>query len=107
MGGWLLDVVVEFLVRAIALEMRRARSRNWPTVTATIFQTYVESKTLGCSVATVSYDYLVGSEKYSATHDEPSFSQSGARRFAQSYPAGKQINVRYKSDDPSRSVALI
>lgn len=75
---------------------------------ATVFQSYVEpSGGFGCAVTTVSYDYSAGGEKYSGTHDVPCLSSSAAKYLAQVYRTGKEIEVRYEPEDPSRSVALI
>lgn len=106
MGGWYLDVIIAFVFRMCAQWLRRIRSRKWPTTTAIVFQSYGERTGLGCEVRTVSYDYVVGREQYSATHDEP-FLFGSPSWFTQDYVRGKEITVRYKPDDPSRSVALI
>ena len=108
MGGLVLDVFVAFLFRTAANCFRRIRGRSWPSIKAVVFQSYLEgSGGFGCAATTISYDYRVGGEKYSATHDEPCLSHSSGKYFAQLYPEGKEIAIRYKPDDPSRSVALI
>jgi Protein of unknown function (DUF3592) len=108
MGGLVLDIWVAFLLRTVANWLRRFRSRAWPSINANVFQSIREpSGGFGCAVATVSYDYSVGGEKYSATHDEPCLSHSAANYFARLYPKGKEITVRYDPNDPARSVALI
>jgi hypothetical protein len=108
MGGLVLDVWVAFLLRTLTNGFRRLRSRSWPTATATVYQAYVEpSGGFGCAVATISCDYRVGEEKYSATHDEPCLSRSSAESFARCYSPGKQLTIRYHPAAPSRSVALL
>lgn len=107
MGGLVLDIIIAFLFRTFANWFRRIRSRKWPATSATVFRSYVEQGGFGCDVTTVSYDYKIEGEKYSATHDEPCMSRSSAKYIAQLYPKGKEITVRYKPGEPSRSVALI
>lgn len=73
-----------------------------------MFQAFVEpSGGFGCAVTTVSYDYRIGDESYSGTHDEPCLSHSAAEYVARLYSQGKEIRIRYSPANPSRSVALI
>jgi hypothetical protein len=108
MGGLVLDIWVAFLVRSFANGFRRLRSRKWPAIKAIVSQSHVEpSGGFGCAVATISCDFQVGDEKYSATHDEPCMSRASAEYFARCYPRSKELIIRYDPSDPSRSVALI
>lgn len=108
MGGLVIDIWILFLVRTLAVSVRRIRSRKWPKVRATVFQSFVEpGGGFGCAVTTVSYYYLVGEESHSGTHDEPSLSHSAADWVARLYSKGKEITIRYHPHDPSHSVALI
>jgi hypothetical protein len=105
--GWLtIDIAVDYLFRTLAAFVRRIESRQWPTTNATIFRTYEPRKDWGCTSVVVRYRYLVDGEKYTAMHREP-FLFDSPGSFSRQFARGAEITVRYKKDDPSRSIALV
>jgi hypothetical protein len=106
MGGLVLDVLLAFLFRILANWFRRVRSRKWPVAIATVHRSADSGAFFG-DATTISYDYVVNGERYSGSHDVPCLSGSAAKYMVQVYSPGKEIKVRYKPDDPSRSVALV
>lgn len=104
--GFVIDIFVAFLFRVCANWFQRIRSRNWPTVTAKVHRAHVERHGYGCHVVRIPYSYRVDGKRYAATHGQPLLFGSG-NDWVQDFPAGKEIEVRYKPDDASRSVALV
>jgi hypothetical protein len=60
----------------------------------------------GCNVVKVLYKYSVADERFRSTHTEP-FMVSNTGSYLRKFSAGTPITVRFKADDPARSVALI
>ncbi|HKO10511.1 MAG TPA: DUF3592 domain-containing protein [Acidobacteriaceae bacterium] len=104
--GFVIDIFVAFLFRLCAKWFRRIRSRKWPIVTATVLRAHVERHGYGCHVVRIPYSYRVDAQRYAATHGQPILFGSGDD-WVRDFPSGKKIHVRYKPDDPARSVALI
>ena len=105
MGGLFADVLVEFLYRVIAGFLSRIRSRRWPAISGSIIRSKYRKAHYGCDLAVVRYKYFVADQRSTAAHKEP-FLMSGTG-YVQNLPSGTPITIRYKPDDPSRSVALI
>ncbi|HSY03385.1 MAG TPA: DUF3592 domain-containing protein [Acidobacteriaceae bacterium] len=106
MTGFWLDIVIEYPYRTIMAFVRRIQSRLWPAAPATVTRAYQRRKSCGCRLAIVRYRYFIAGEKYTATHDEP-FLIDPTGGFMRRHARGTEITVRYKEDDPARSVALI
>lgn len=64
MGGWFVDIFVEFVARVLIRGVQLLRSHSWPVAPATVLSTECHPATYGCTVATVYYEYVVGDEKY-------------------------------------------
>ena len=106
MGGFVLDIVVEYFYRAFVAFARRIQSRSWPTANATVTRAWQPRKIYGCKLVSVRYHYYVAGEKYAATHNEP-FLIDSPGSFLRRYVRGTDITVRYKADEPGRSIALV
>jgi hypothetical protein len=104
--GFVLDIVVAFIIRITAKWFWRIRSQAWPAATAKVHRAHLERHGYGCDVVRIPYSYRVAGERYAGTHSQPLLLVSGGS-LVREYPPGKEITVRYNPDDPSRSVALI
>ena len=104
--GWFADIFIEYLVRIIVGFVKRFRSRNWPLTEATVMSADCPAVVLGCAVATVYYEYPVGSDKYGAAFDRPFLTNDSGKRFAARLTKGVKFTVRVNPKDPSASVPL-
>lgn len=106
MGGLVLDILIEWLYRRCAHLVLRMRSCKWPATGGIVTRTHQPKKKCACDLAIVHYRYFVAGQKYRAIHKEP-FMIARPGSFMRQHPPGKEITIRYNTDDPSRSVALI
>jgi hypothetical protein len=104
--GWFADIFIEYFVRIIVGFVKRFRSRNWPLTEATVMSADCPVVGLGCTVATVYYEYLVGSDKYGAAFDRPFLTDGSGKQFAAQFTKGVKFNVRVNPKDPCTSVPL-
>lgn len=106
MGGWFVDIFVEYLLRIVFHAANLLRSRRWPTVTATVLSADCPHAAYGCDVATVYYEYVVNGEKHGDTFGKPFISQESGKDYAANVVKGMHFKVRVKPDDPTKSVPL-
>ncbi len=72
MGGFFIDVYIEYLVRAIIRTIQLFRSRSWSVVPATVLSAECElGGPLGCAIATVYYEYIADGQKYGSWYSRP------------------------------------
>jgi len=102
MGGLVLDIVVEYLIRTIGRAIKRGRSRNWPTTKATVVSSRCEASS--CNLATVVYTYHFDGEVYPGTDKKPFWFSSNAEVYIRDFPAAKEITVRVKPNKPEVSI---
>jgi hypothetical protein len=107
MGGWFVDIFVEWFVRMIVNDIKLVRSRYWTTVKGVITYSNCLRAGYGCHVTDVNYDYSVGGETHSGAHEEPFMSFSNGEEYAGKFPIGSVYPVRVSPRDPSDSVAAI
>jgi hypothetical protein len=102
-GGLVIDIYVEFLVRSIINLVRAHKSRDWLTVEASVLNSDVESG-YGCTVAIVRYAYNLNDEPYTGTHKEPFISRRTAPDYLRRFGSDSGVVVRVKPNDHSESV---
>jgi hypothetical protein len=62
MGGWFVDIYVEYLFRAVVRAVRLVHSHDWPVVWATVLSAECPHTGYGCTVATVYYEHIVAGQ---------------------------------------------
>jgi len=103
----ILDVLIEFLIRVTINIVRRARSRSWPVVMATVTGSCMDKgQTGGSQIAVVTYRYAVGTDTFTGTFKEPFLVGGFGEDYVRRFPAGCDYPVRLSPGDPSRSVPV-
>lgn len=103
MAGFFLEVIVEYLIRALGRAIKRRRSRAWPTVSATVTSSECP-KNSGCNLAEVSYLYRFNGERYAGRDKKPFWFSVNAEIYIRDFPPGTEITVRVKPKDPEVSI---
>jgi hypothetical protein len=106
MGGWFLDVYVEWFIRMVVNDVRMLRSRSWPVVNGAVFDSACPRANGGCHVADVYYDYSFSGQTFSGIHEEPFVIHSSGEEYLRQFPTGSNYPVRVNPRDPSKSVAV-
>jgi hypothetical protein len=105
MGGLVIDIFVEFYVRAAILALKRLRSAHWPATAASVTTAVWRAKPgLGCDLAMIQYRYSVGGTLYLGSHNEPFCLSGGGDGFVKGLPPGTAAHIRYNPQDPARSI---
>ena len=106
MGGWFVDIFVEYIVRVFLHGVNLIRSRRWSIIKATVLSASCQPAGYGCTVAEVCYEYIVNGDRYGDMFGKPFiFSESG-KDYASQFVKGMDFKVRVKPDDPTKSVPL-
>jgi len=106
MGGWFIDIFVEYIFRVFSHAMNLVRSRKWPIVKATVLSADCPHSLYGREVATVYYEYAINGEKYGDCFGKPFISEKSGKDYAALFVKGAQFKVRVKPNDPTKSVPL-
>jgi len=104
MGGLVLDIYVEYFVRAIIRLSRAWGAQSWPVITAKVTSTNYRPGGFGCAVADVTYKYRLEGELYTGTDANPFVWGSSAKDYLERYPAGSELPVRVKPGRPDLAV---
>lgn len=103
MAGFFLDIIVEYLIRVTGRAIKRRRSREWPTVRATVTSSECP-KNSGCNLAEIVYLYRFNDERYSGTNKKPFWFASNAEIYIRDFPPGTEFTVRVKPNNPEVSI---
>jgi hypothetical protein len=103
MGGWFIDIVVEYLYRVIARAIRTRGITHWRIVKAKVNDSTCPVATYGCHVAEVYYEYRVDGEIYTGADEKPFLFNYSGKDYIARFSPGTEINIRLKPSDPSIS----
>ena|SRR5215469_560121 len=102
--SFILDVLIEFLIRMAINTFRKARSRSWPVITATVTGSRMDKGHSGGSqIAVVVYGYVAANERFSASYKEPFLFDGFGEDYIRRFPVGCDYPVRLNPSDPSNS----
>ena len=104
MGGLVLDIYVEFIVRVIIRLLRARGSKAWPVIKGKITGINLRPGGFGCAVADVAYSYRSDGELYTGTDAVPFVWTSTAENYLEGHPRGSELLVRVSPGDPGVSV---
>ena len=104
MGGWVLDVFIVYLYKALARSLQRRGSTTWAITKATVESAYCPPKALGCPTAEVVYTYAVEQSIYSGMNEKPFVLWSSAEDYAARYTPRSTLVVRLKPSEPETSI---
>ena len=96
MGGWFVDIFVEYLFRVIVRMFKRRGSDTWPLVKATVTVSDCPNAGYGCDVAEVHYTYRVDGELYTGTNEKPFISHNSGEAYTSRFAPGTEFSVRVK-----------
>jgi Protein of unknown function (DUF3592) len=103
MGGWFVDVYVEYLVRTILLLVKRLRTRGWQVTDARVTDSSCLRADYGCHVADAQYDYAIDGAEYSGIHEKPFIFLASGEAYARRLSSGLTIQVKYDAKEPTNS----
>lgn len=103
MGGFVIDILVEFVARAILNSFRNFRSRSWPVVAGKVKTSKFIRAGYGCDLGEVRYSYRVGDHQYTGTYKEPFLIRGSGQGFIQSVTEHSQVPVSYDPANPAKS----
>jgi hypothetical protein len=106
MGGWYVDVFVEYILRIFLHAANLWRSRRWPIVKATVLSADCPYKGYGCIVSEVYYEYNINGEKYGDAFGKPFIVHESGKSYTAQFVKGMEFKVRINPDDPTKSVPL-
>jgi len=104
MGGWFVDIFVEYLFRAMARLIKTRGSGTWPIAKATVTSSGCPVVAYGCPIAEVYYTYRVDGELYTGSHQKPFISPNSGENYVRHFAPGTDFAVRLKPGDPSVSI---
>ena len=92
MGGWFVDIFVEYLFRVIARMIKRRGSGAWPVAI------------YGGAAAEVYYTYRVDGELYTGVNEKPFISHDSGGNYVSNFAPGREFTVRVKPGYPLVSI---
>src|SRR6266852_7653360 len=104
--GWFLNIFVEYLFRVFVRMINLVRSRSWPVVMGTVLSADCPRAVVGCTVATVYYEYVVEGEKYGTAYEKPFIWHDSGKEYADQFVKGVDFKLRLKPVQPSISVPV-
>jgi hypothetical protein len=104
MGGWFVDIFVEYLFRVIACMIKRRGSGAWPVAQATITSSTCPKAMYGCDVAEVYYTYRVDGELYTGVNEKPFIYHHSGQNYVSNFAPGREFTVRVKPGYPLVSI---
>jgi uncharacterized protein DUF3592 len=99
----LLLALVRIVSRATVNAVKRYGSESWPMVEGRIFSAAVGADELGWQ-AELTYSYSAETSYQSGTFMQSFFTEGRAQAFADQFPRGSAVPVRYKPGRPQVSV---
>jgi hypothetical protein len=104
MGGWFVDIFVEYMFRLITHMFRRRGSGSWPVAQATVTSSTCPKAMYGCDVAEVCYTYRVDGELYTGVNEKPFTSHDSGESYVSNFAPGTEFTVRVKPGRPLISI---
>jgi hypothetical protein len=103
MAGFVLDIIVEYLIRVTGRAIKKGLSRDWPTTKATVVSATYD-KTSSCDLVQVVYAYRFNGERYPGRNKKPFLFSGNAEIYVRDFPPGKEFTVRVKPNKPEVSI---
>jgi Protein of unknown function (DUF3592) len=100
MGGWFIDIFVEYLFRMATRVVKMRGSSAWHVAKATVTSSACPKAAYGCTVAEVHYAYRVHGELYTGTNEKSFISPNSGENYVSHFTPGKEFTVRVKPNNP-------
>jgi Protein of unknown function (DUF3592) len=104
MGGWFVDIFIEYLFRVMARMIKQRGSGTWPVARATVTSSSCPRAGYGCDVAEVYYKYRVGGELYTGLNEKPFIIHNSGENYISHFGPGTEFTVRVQPKDPAVSL---
>jgi hypothetical protein len=98
-GGLILDNIVVFLYRLIAILIGEYRSRDWPRAKGILTEARTDGS-YGYPLPEMTYSYTVDGTSYSGLYKKGFWYRDSAVRFAQRLAPQTELVVRYRLGSP-------
>jgi len=106
MGGWFVDIFVEYLFRAMTRMIKGRGSSAWPVAEATITSSSCPRAAYGCDLAEVYYKYRVDGELYTGVNEKPFIFHNSGENYVSLFAPGTAFTVRIKANDAAVSLEM-
>jgi hypothetical protein len=104
MGGLLLDVWIEFLIRVIVRFFKARGAASWPVIEAEVTGASFRRGHTACGVADITFKYRSGAELYTGTDANPFLTTNSAKEYLEEHPVGSKLLVRVRPNSPDFSI---
>jgi hypothetical protein len=104
MGGWFVDIFVEYLFRVIGRMIKRRGSGTWSVAKATVTSSSCPRAGYGCDVAEVYYTYRVDGELYTGISEKPFIVHNSGENYVSRFAPGTEFTVRISAKDAAVSL---
>lgn len=105
MGGFVLDVIIAYIIKTAVRWPRAWGSTRWERVQARVHSSRVGGGFVwDCPTAEVAYSYQFAGERYSAIDSNPFFLTRSAEEAAERLRAGAKVMVRVNPASPQQSL---
>jgi len=104
LGGWYIDVVFGYLIRAVIRLIKLSRSHGWPLEQAVVSSSTCPPAAYGGPVAEIGYTYVHAGGYYADVHSEPFLLRSSAQEFATRFSVGSHVTIRIDPKQPETSI---
>jgi hypothetical protein len=103
MGGFVIDIVLDFLARIIARFLDWSRSSRWDRKTARVVNATATDDLMGCTVVKVCYQIDSETCHPERTEDIPFLLIGSARQYASEFSENPRIIIRINPENAEES----
>ncbi len=104
MGGWFLDIFIEYPYRVLVGRLKTRGCNAWLITKATVTSSGCPTALCGRPVAEIYYKYLVNGETYTGIHQKGFIFYNSGENYARLLAPGRELAVRVRPTDPSVSI---
>jgi hypothetical protein len=104
MGGFVIDIYIEFFFWTIVNLVRRVGTSKWPVFRAVVSKSERRKPGMGCTVIAIHYKYRNADMRREGTHKEPFIFDNYAEAYLRRFHGGSEFSVRVNPKDPSHSI---
>jgi hypothetical protein len=104
MAGFVIDIYIAFIIRALVIVWRKVESRKWPVITGTICASSFERPGYGCNYALIRYQYKTSGERYEAVLKKPFIFSNYGEAYVRRFPTGSEAPIRMNPNNRAKSL---
>ena len=107
MAGFVIDILIGFIVRSMIILWRKAVSLKWPTVSGRIVRCHFEKHGYGGDYVVLQYKYKMDFERFHGMMKKPYIYPNYAEAFVRDHPADSELRIRVNPKDSSRAFPVL